>query len=253
MKKLLTFFLACAVLLAVTVPAYAVEYTETVETYGTTESPGKKIIIQGDETLMLVTTPIECTEEALHPEIQKMLAAAWVQINAAGTLADLTPGIIPALEKVKANSSDPMVKRLTVKDLVICDLFDVSLIKNKTEFIHSEPGKTLTFSVETNLRPGDIFFIMHNYEGTSWEMVTRYDLSDNGVLLIALDSLSPMAIAVPVYYNMSASYSGPVSPQTDDRSVEPAVLHGTVMACMTLAVLCGAVYSRRKRLFQKVS
>jgi len=251
MKKLLALILTCTVLLSFTLPAYAVEYTETVETFGTTESPGKKIIIQGDETLMLVTTPIECIDGALHDQIEAMLASAWAQIYAADTLADLTPDIVPALEKVKAQSNDPFVKALTVEDLVVCDLFDVSLIKNKTEFIHSEPGQTLTFSVETNLRPGDIFFIMHNYEGTSWEMVNRYDLADNGVLLIALDSLSPMAIAVPHYYNMEAR--GPVSPQTDDRSASPVALHTTVFACMTLAVLCGAYYTRKKRLFQKVS
>lgn len=248
MKKLLTFFLACVILIGITVPAYAVEYTETVETFGTEASPGKKIIIQGDETLMLVTTPIECLEGALHDQIEAMLASAWAQIYAADSLADLTPDIVPALEKVKANSNDPFVKALTVKDLVVCDLFDVSLIKNKTEFIHSEPGKTLTFSVETNLRPGDIFFIMHNYEGTSWEMVNRYDLADNGVLLIALDSLSPMAIAVPHYYNMTVS--GPVSPQTDERAGDPLILNIMVL-CMTFAVACGAIYSRRKRLFQE--
>lgn len=246
MKKLLTFFLACAVLLVVTVTAYAVEYTETVETYGTAESPGKKIIIQGDETLMLVTTPIECYSDALHAEIEAMLARAWAQIYAADTLADLTPDVIPALEKAKAASSDPRVKALTVKDLVVCDLFDVSLIKNKTEFVHSTPGQPITFSVESNLRPGDVYIILHNYEGTNWEVVNRCDLGSNGVLLMAVDYLSPFAIAVPHYYDMTVS--GPVSPQTDERVGDSSFLN-TMVLCMTFAASCGAIYSRKKRLF----
>jgi len=248
MKKILAILFSCTVLIGFSLPAFAVEYRETVEYFGTEKSPGKRIIIEGDEKLMLVTTPIECTADALHPMIAAMLARAWAQIYAAKDLSELTPEIIPALEEVKAESNDPFVKALTVEDLVVCDLFDVSLIKNKTEFVHSEPGQTLTFSVKTNLKPGDIFFILHNYEDTSWEVVNRWDLSDDGVLLIAVDSLSPMAIAVPHYYNMVVS--GPTSPQTDERSGDASFLNIMVL-CMTFAVACGAVYSGRKCLFQE--
>jgi len=242
MKKILTFFLACTVLLLFAVPAYAVGYNP---------SPGDdpKIIIEGDETLMLVTTPIECVGDALHVEIQKMLDRAWAQIYAANTLADLTPEIIPALEAVKAESSDPMVKALTVEDLVVCDLFDVSLIKNKTEFVHSDPSRPITFSVKTNLRPGDVFFIMHNYEGNNWEMVYRYDLSGDGVLLIALDSISPMAIAVPHYYNQKVDYSGPVSPQTDERSSDMGMKQLAALSGLTLILAAGTVFIRKNYLF----
>jgi len=239
MRKILTVLLAGTLLLGCAMPVYAVGYNP---------SPGDDphIIIEGDEKLMLVTTPVQCTDEALHAAIQAMLTRAWAQINAADTLADLTPEVIPALEQIKAESNDPAVKALEIEDFVICDLFDVSLIKNKTEFVHSTPGQPITFSVKTSLEPGDVFLILHNYEGTGWEVLDRWDLADDGVLLIAVDSLSPFAIAVPDYYNLVIDYDGPVSPQTGDRSADAGGWTAAVFSCAAFVFVCGAAFFRKR-------
>lgn len=223
MKKFLMALLTVLLCLSLTAPAFAAEFTPSVEakpapelstvvdsegnaqTAIVTDASGNEVEIPDDIELTVTSTAEK--DESPVAEIQEMLKRAEEQIRNAADLGELTADLAPALEKAKE----------TLQDLVVQDLFDVSFVKDgKTLEQLLQEGQSVTFALQTNLTDKDLFFVLHNYSGSDWEVVENVELRNDGVLKITLDGLSPVAIVTDGAVNLEVSAAAPDSPQTGD-------------------------------------
>lgn len=259
MKKVLSLMLTVIMLLSLTIPALAVAYTPSVEHKDGPEIvPDTPVVIDEngeeqplDELVELVITPISQIDNAMLVEIQSSLNRADRQVRMVSNVGNLTPQMEVALQKLKDSTDDPLIKGLKIEDLVVCDLFDVSLVRNRSEVEYLAEGQMICFSLQTSLRPGDVFFLLYNPQGTEWEVVESCALDEDGILFVMLSGLGPLAIVVDTYHD--APVIGPTSPQTgySDGTLGAAET-GSVSAA--LYMLCGATvlltfcaFYRRKR------
>ena len=206
MKKFASLIALVLVLAMLTVSASAANFTPSVE-----RKPAPTVIsaVTPDGTAIdIVITPVSEKDSAVAAEITEKLENAYAQVQAAASLADLAPDIGNVLAKL-----DPS---LSVSDLVVRDLFDISYTDG------SDYNGPITVKLQTDLAEGTPVLVLHNYEGTSWEVLPTENVSldGNGVLTITVDSLSPFAIVVPT----SATTSSGTSPQTGEGISNAALL-----------------------------
>ena len=195
-----------------------------------TDASGNEVYSASNNSeIQLVITPVSQKETAVTEEIKLMLSTAENDIQQAESVVNLTEEVSSALTSLKEANDNPVIQELTVDDLVVCDLFDVSLVRNGSEVVELEEGQSSVFHLQTNLVDGDIFFILHNYEGNQWEVVENVELLDNGVLKVTLTSHSPLAIIMD-----SNSYllkpNGSTSPATGVSN--SSVQFGTIILCL---------------------
>ena len=235
MKKIFVVLTAILLSMCLTMPALAAGFTPSVESKPApelvqmTDSNGNQktaIIKDADgnevaipENVELVVTATSEKDKSPVSDVQEMLTRAEEQIKNAANLGELTPDLAAALEEAKANLQDQAVQSVTIEDLVVQDLFDVSFIKDgKTLEKLLQEGQSVTFAIQTNLTNDDLFFVLHNYSDTNWEVVKDIKLQDDGVLEITLTGgLSPIAIVVDGAANLETDPEGPNSPQTGDE------------------------------------
>ena len=170
------------------------------------------------EEIVLEVTAVSKADDAPTPELAEKLLSAAEKVKAADSVADLVPEIAEALEAAKAASTDAAQKEVVISDLVVHDLFDVSLLKNG-EVIEVPEGGSFRFTIKTTLKPGDIFFVIHNYEGDKWELINDVVLAADGTLTVTVNSLSPFAIitvGAPAAPAFETGANVPTSPQTGD-------------------------------------
>ena len=206
MKKLATLVTLVLALAMLTVSASAANFTPSVERK---PAPTVTSAVTADGTAIdLVVTPVSAKDSAASPEIAEKLESAYAQIQAAASLTDLVPDIGTALSKIDSS--------LSVSDLVVRDLFDISYTDG------SDATGSVTAKLQTDLAAGTPVLVLHNYEGTNWEVLPTENVSldNNGVLTITVDSLSPFAIVVPA----SANTSSGTSPQTGESISNAALL-----------------------------
>lgn len=253
--------LTFVLMLGLTVPAFAADFTPSVESKPAPEivsvldsngNPQQAIVTAEDGTeieipegIELVITATSESDSTSVAEIQEMLAQAEAQIAEAANLGELTDELAPALEAAKEALQDEALQNVTIEDLVVQDLFDVSFVRDgKTLEQLLAEGQSVTFALQTNLTPNSLFFVLHNYSGTDWEVVDDVELQSDGVLRITLDSLSPVAIVTDGSVNLEVNPSAPDSPQTGD--VVPALyLMGAIVLGAAAVVLF--VMARKQR------
>lgn len=172
-------------------------------------------------TVWFVITPAAEENTTHYEEIKEMLDGALASVKAAASVGDLCADIAPALEAVKAASSDPAAKECTVDDLVVTDLFDASFVDDDSVQKLAD-GETMQFTVKTNLRPGDVYLVLHciDTKAGKWE-VLESDLANNGALTIRMsDSMSPVAIVVDALSANGGAGGTVISPRTEGEDAE---------------------------------
>ena len=97
-------------------------------------------------------------------EIREQLEAAYEQIQNAASVANLVPDVDVAslLSAIGSSSS--------VEDLVVRDVFDVSVSGEAAEFLAQE-GNAITIRFQLNIAPSSTLLVLHNYEGSNWEVI----------------------------------------------------------------------------------
>lgn len=215
MKKLASLVSLALVLAMLTVSVSAANFTPSVE-----QKPAPTVTsatASDGSALEVVVTPVSEKDSAVAAEITQKLEQAYAQVQAAATLSDLTPDIVTVLAQL-----DPS---LDVTDLVVRDLFDISLTDG------TDYDGAITVKIQTDLAEGTTVLVLHNYEGDQWEVLApeKVSLDSNGVLTITVDSLSPFAIVV----DSGASTIAGTSPQTGETVSGAAVLVSA--ACIGLA------------------
>ena len=264
MKKVVAILLMAAMLFSLSLPALAVEFTPSVETKDAPEfvkvtdsegnecdalvkdEAGEETPIINNSTRQIVITPYAQKGEAIVTDITGYLEGAEYQIAKAEDVSDLTDSMVDALENAKNNSTDPMVKELSLKDLVVRDLFDVSIVRDEKYIENLKEGETITFAIQTDLRPGDLFFILLNCTGEEWKVVKNLQLDENGVLTITVDSLCAIAVVVDKMAVRPVDPDGPKSPQTGDVSGN-VLLTGAAVFGAAAIILAARTASARKK------
>ncbi len=250
MKKLALFLSVLLIAVTLAAPASAaVNFTPSVEQKPApsvdpiTDSSGNQVsaIIRdqnGEEVHgvsidsgELIVTPISQASQAAQA-IREMLTNAYEQIQQADTIADLVPTIGDFLQAIGSAAQ--------VADLVVRDVFDVSLTGTAAEYLAQE-GNNITLRFDLGLAPSATLIVLHNYEGSNWEIIPddRVVQNADGTVDVTFDSLSPIAFVVDsTETDTSASIDAdaPTSPQTGDSSLPPVAGAGLIaLGCVALA------------------
>lgn len=250
MKKLALFLSVLLIAVTLAAPASAaVNFTPSVEQKPApsvdpiTDSNGNQVsaIIRdqnGDEVHgvsidsgELIVTPISQASQAAQA-ISEMLTNAYEQIQQADTIADLVPTIGEFLQTIGSAAQ--------VADLVVRDVFDVSLTGTAAEYLAQE-GNNITLRFDLGLAPSATLIVLHNYEGSNWEIIPddRVVQNADGTVDVTFDSLSPIAFVVDsteTDTSASTDADAPTSPQTGDSSLPPVAGAGLIaLGCVALA------------------
>ena len=250
MKKLALFLSVLLIAVTLAAPASAaVNFTPSVEQKPApsvdpiTDSSGNQVsaIIRdqnGEEVHgvsidsgELIVTPISQASQAAQA-ISEMLTNAYEQIQQADTIADLVPTIGEFLQTIGSASQ--------VADLVVRDVFDVSLTGTAAEYLAQE-GNNITLRFDVGVAPSATLIVLHNYEGSNWEIIPddRVVQNADGTVDVTFDSLSPIAFVVDsteTDTSASTDANAPTSPQTGDSSLPPVAGAGLItLGCVALA------------------
>lgn len=179
----------------------------------------------------LIVTPISQASQAAQA-ISEMLTNAYEQIQQANTIADLVPTIGDFLQIIGSAAQ--------VADLVVRDVFDVSLTGTAAEYLAQE-GNNITLRFDVGVAPSATLIVLHNYEGSNWEIIPddRVVQNADGTVDVTFDSLSPIAFVVDsteTDTSVSTDADAPTSPQTGDSSLPPVAGAGLIaLGCVALA------------------
>ena len=179
----------------------------------------------------LIVTPISQASQAAQA-ISEMLTNAYEQIQQADTIADLVPTIGDFLQTIGSAAQ--------VADLVVRDVFDVSLTGTAAEYLAQE-GNNITLRFDVGVAPSATLIVLHNYEGSNWEIIPddRVVQNADGTVDVTFDSLSPIAFVVDsteTDTSASTDANAPTSPQTGDSSLPPVAGAGLIaLGCVALA------------------
>ena len=180
-------------------------------------------------------------------EITVMIDEGEEEIRAAKNVGELAPDMITELEKLKASSSDPAIQALEIEDLVVSNLFDISLLLNGELITQVPPGQTIKFRLQTDFKPGDVFFVLLNCDDEGWKLVDAAVVDENGVLTITASTLCCMAFVTPGYgQHPDDGGDEPTSPQTGYPDLRVLLAVGGVCIAAAAAV-CIVVRKRKPR------
>lgn len=162
----------------------------------------------------------------VDPEILKILTSAYEQLQGVKSLDELVPDIGSVLDKLAPG--------IAVQDLVIRDLFDVTISPEAAALLAA--GGTVEFQFELGIGPDEQMLVLHNLKGTEWEVIDpeRVINRGDGTLSVQFGSLSPIAfVSVPGTVSVDPENPEHKSPQTSDDTAWPwvagAVLFSVVM------------------------
>ena len=259
MKKFASLLMAALLLVAMALPASAaVNFVDSVEqkpapTVETiTDASGNQVsaIIQdasGNEVAgvtadQMSITPVSGAANA-PAEIREQLEAAYEQIQNAASVANLVPDVdVASLLSAMGSSS-------SVEDLVVRDVFDVSVSGEAAEFLAQE-GNAITIRFQLNIAPSSTLLVLHNYEGSNWEVINddKVVINNDGSVDVTFDSLSPVAFVVDqteTDTSASTDDDAPTSPQTGDSSLPPVAGAGLI-ALGTIALVSAVVVWKKR-------
>ena len=225
MKKIVVILSAILLVVALAVPSFAASFTPSVEQKGAptvvsaTDADGNAFA-DGE----VIVTPVSAADSA-DAAIADGLKAAYEQIKAAATLTDIAPSIGDYLKEIGSEAS--------VEDLVVRDLFDVSVTGAAAE---SSP---ITVRFNLGLSQSATLIVLHNYEGSNWEIIP---------VDVTFDSFSPVAFVVDKQETADTttpSTNAPSSPQTSDNGVLRVA--GVAALGLGCAAVIGSVVASKKR------
>lgn len=259
MKKFASLLMAALLMVAMALPASAaVNFVDSVEqkpapsVETVTDASGNEVsaIIQdasGNEVHgvtadQMSITPVSDLASA-PAEIREQLEAAYEQIQNAASVANLVPDVDVAslLSAIGSSSS--------VEDLVVRDVFDVSVSGEAAEFLAQE-GNAITIRFQLNIAPSSTLLVLHNYEGSNWEVIDndKVVINNDGSVDVTFDSLSPVAFVVDqteTDTSASTDDDAPTSPQTGDSSLPPVAGAGLI-ALGTIAIVSAVVVWKKR-------
>lgn len=192
-----------------------------------------KCVVEEIPKQELIITPASEKYQAVAEEITDNLVRAEKQIDAVKHLGHLTVEMEQALRQAKQEKKVAHIDEVNIEDLVIRDLFDVSIVR-EGQVVAIPDGHTITYSIQTDLSDDVLHFVLHNTVNHEWEVLEEAQAMHDGVITVVVDSLSPFAIVVDKEANLDVDPAGPTSPQTGEST-------SVLFAVGAVALLCAAV------------
>lgn len=264
MKKALSVILVLAMVAAMAVSAFAVEFVESIEAKPapeviTEEYEGKEVgalVVNGetkevedgvplydenasDTILELSVISAAEKDRAVLPEISEKLTSAEKQIKLAANLGKLDEGLDKEILNVIDEYYGDSENKIGLDDLVVTDLFDAELIRDKARIEPIGDGQKVRITLNPSFTKNSFFLLLNNTDGTNWEVVKDVEWTEEGYIRFIADNLGVFAFAVENRADLPVKPDGPESPQTSNESEA-----GNVYLYAGIAVLClgGAVF-----------
>lgn len=228
MKKLVTLLLAVMLMATIVVPAYAVDFLPSVVAKPAPEvipMPGDDggeyaAIIRDEDGNMvigvpfgdLIITPYSQAATAA-PVIREMLESSYAQLKAANSLSELSDQLDDVVHE--------LYEDISVDDLVVRDLFDISVTGTYQEYLDVE-GNTIWIRFDLLANSDELIAVLHNIEGTTWETLPNNHVirNDDQTVDLVYDSLSPSAFLFDGGELPPIGTDDPVSPPTGAPEVD---------------------------------
>jgi LPXTG-motif cell wall-anchored protein len=215
MKKVKKFAALLLIAGLLSAQAFALDVTPSVESKDAPEVTATVEVNGVATSVAVVVTPVSKAEHDDTPEeISEALVAAKEDLTSVTTLGDLKTddgGTIQAdLEKALEGTENK------VEDLVVTNVFDVSLVDEDGNPIDTNGPVTLTFAVA-----GDNLVVLHSPTAGVWEVIdsSKVKVNDDGTVNVTFDSLSPIVfLSVAATDVVPDDGSGVVTPGDDNKT-----------------------------------
>lgn len=198
MKRVISLIAAVAILAVMACPVFAAEddfvpsisYKGAPDIVPVEDENGDEVvgvIIKDDvpidylhEECIVVTPVSEAEKSELIPEDAKEL------------LLELYEKLKDGTEKIPYDKHDP---NLNENDMVIRDMFDVSLLCEDHPAILGEPGVLLDLVLNLGIGENDKVYVT-TYQDGKWEPVVKVTNNGDGTVTIRVEDVGPFAISV---------------------------------------------------------
>lgn len=219
MKKVRLFASVLLLIGVLTTNVFAAQYLPSVETQDAptvdkvmiTDQDGNEV---SSGSIELAVTPVSKADEAPTQDISDALTSAMDDIQKADSLAALPSESGTIRDDLQA-ALDSFDTDFTVEDLVVRDLFDVSIIDENAELL-KDTGTTVTLTFQVDVQSDEVLIVLHNYETGKWEVIdsSLVKINGDGTVSVTMDSLSPIAFVTAVEQDEP---DNPVNPDKPDK------------------------------------
>lgn len=273
MKKMLSIVLVLVLCLALTCPVFAVDDT-FVPSIGYKPAPelapaetedGPTVGYAYDEDGNVIGSVLyvddKITVTAAHPEgvaedhvclIITPLSEAETSTEIPDAAKDLLLQIYDQLvsngmklfgecEGLNEFVAERLGEGITAEDLVVRDLFDVSVLCDELEEYLEPDGTTICLDFDMNL-PQDTFVAVVAYKGGQWRMIENVEVGVKGnVVCTTYENFCPVAVLTLAEEDAAAT------PYTGDTAGTNVMVWGCVMAASLAAILVLFLIQRKRK------
>jgi nitrogen fixation protein FixH len=198
------------------------------------EEATKEVVVDGKKVTVdvVVTAASEAEDKDTHEDISEALKEAKKDLTEVKSLDELKTAdggtIKEDLEKavdqfnksisVPSTGTTTETKQYKAEDLVVTDLFDVSLVDSNGKIIEPDADNPVTLTFKTSFKSDDIVIVLHNKDTGKWEVIDsdKVKVNDDGSVSVEFTSFSPIAF-LSVVDDATADDN-----KTDDTTTTPA-------------------------------
>jgi nitrogen fixation protein FixH len=171
----------------------------------------KEVVVDGKKVTVdvVVTAASEAEDKDTHEDISEALKEAKKDLTEVKSLDELKTAdggtIKEDLEKavdqfnksisVPSTGTTTETKQYKAEDLVVTDLFDVSLVDSNGKIIEPDADNPVTLTFKTSFKSDDIVIVLHNKDTGKWEVIDsdKVKVNDDGSVSVEFTSFSPIA------------------------------------------------------------
>ena len=196
MKKILSVFLMSILVLSLCLPALAMEFVPSIEaktapevpefsdgkdTYGAlvVEKETEKVVERvpvfdpknRDSELELYVISAAEASQAVLPEITEQLRTALDRLRSVPNLGKLGAGMDLYLQAYIDSFYGSSPDKADIEDLVVSDVFDAALIKDKIQLVQVANGEKVYFALKPTFSRDDFFVMLYMSDEGEWKLV----------------------------------------------------------------------------------
>lgn len=192
--------------------------------------------IDDDHECLIITAVADAEDSTKIPtDAKELLLWVYDQIKALGMkfFADCE-GLLEAVQAALGADA-------TLEDLVVKDLFDVSVICEPLEEYLEPQGTTICLDFDLNIAPGS-FVTVVAYKNGKWNMIENVELLEDGrVTCTTYENFCPIAVLVS-----ETQLTESAAVEKVDTSDNSQMILWSVAAVLSLAAIAGCIMGLRK-------
>ena len=246
-RKIIAMFLAALLVVALGAATMAASFTPSVESKPAPEvvsikgSDGQTYAgiirdkngneIAGVPDGALIVTPVSQKDSTSYEKVKERLKRAYETIQSATDLSTLCDDLTEIVQKYSSS--------LSVKDLVVRDLFDVSVVGTYVQYLSTD-GDTLQVRFKVTADPQALVGVLFTLDGKTWQTIPedRIIRNSDGTVDVILDAEGVVAFLYDGG-KLSVSTDGVTSPQTGEPEPDYSSLAVAGATAVVTATLLG--------------